>query len=251
MKFCLGFFWTAAGFFFPGCWNHVSRRSHVNRFWNPDMPHFNPNWRGHPCFLKCGHAPIPPKPIWKFLFLEMRTFPISARTDVKIHFFCNADMPISSHTNVEIHLSPMRTLPRAISVQTDNESPSPCNANFLVVFDGGYSYTDFDFRLQVFLLILFAVFRIRTWNLKIREQFRYKLLPYYSVNPAIKSFIQGGQIDWDWLPIFPSKSSFILFVCLFVGIKPEKLYSASCANRVCGHSKKEMTFCFLVLNPHS
>ena len=39
---------------------------------------------------------------------------------------------------------------------------------------------------RVFLLVLFVVFRIRRWIFRIREQFRYKLLPYYLVNPAIK-----------------------------------------------------------------
>jgi len=38
-----------------------------------------------------------------------------------------------------------------------------------------YPYTEFDFGF--FLLILFVAFRIRRWNFKIREQFRYKLLP--------------------------------------------------------------------------
>ena len=41
------------------------------------------------------------------------------------------------------------------------------------------------FWLPIFVLILFVAFRIRRWNFKIREQFRYKLLPYEWVNPAI------------------------------------------------------------------
>ena len=36
------------------------------------------------------------------------------------------------------------------------------------------------------LLILLVAFRIRRWIFKIREQFRYKLLPYDLVNLAIK-----------------------------------------------------------------
>ena len=34
---------------------------------------------------------------------------------------------------------------------------------------------------------MFVGFRIRRWNLKIREHFRYKLLHYESVNPSIES----------------------------------------------------------------
>jgi len=60
--------------------------------------------------------------------------------------------------------------------------------------------TDFDCRF--FVLILFLGPGIRRWNLKIREQFWYKLLPYsfkllpyLLVNPTVKISL----IDWFWI----------------------------------------------------
>jgi len=74
--------------------------------------------------------------------------------------------------------------------------------------------THLDFRF--FPLILFVVFRIRRSNFKTRKQFRYKLLPYYLVNPAIKISLLT-RADGERLPAFFSPkyfgfcASFILF----------------------------------------